>query len=114
MGWTWGLRGVLQDLQPDGAVLVRPVAVQQAHDRDLPLRSTALDDAPLLALVHETCGPADVGLIDFDFAADLAEGRGLHREPDAMEHEPRGFLSDPERPCDFVGADAVLGVGDEP
>jgi hypothetical protein len=55
-----------------------------------------------------------MGLINLDFAADLAEGLGLHRQPDAMEHEPRGLLGDSKRSRHFVGADPVLGVGDEP
>ena len=31
-----------------------------------------------------------------------------------MEHEPRGLLRDAERPSEFVRADPVLGVGDQP
>src|SRR5207249_5718842 len=38
----------------------------------------------------------------------------LHREPDAVKHEPAGFLCDTERPRQLVGADAVLAVGEHP
>ena len=38
----------------------------------------------------------------------------LHRQPNALEHEPRGLLRDAEAPRNLMAADAVLGVGDDP
>ena len=35
---------------------------------------------------------------------------GLHGEPEAVKHEPRGLLSDAERAREFVAADAVLAL----
>ena len=57
---------------------------------------------------------ADVGLVDLDLAGDLVEAPGLHGEPDAVQHEPCRLLRDAERAAEFVGADPVLAVGDEP
>ena len=34
----------------------------------------------------------------------LLEGAGLHREPDAVEHEPRRLLRDAERPAQLVAS----------
>ncbi len=45
---------------------------------------------------------------------ELLEGAGLHGESDAVEHEPGGLLSGADCPPEFVGGDAVLGVGDQP
>jgi hypothetical protein len=39
---------------------------------------------------------------------------GLQREPQTREHEPRGLLGHPKGAPEFVAADAVLAVGDEP
>lgn len=64
--------------------------------------------------VHVPGLAADVGLIDLDGAAQLLEAAGLHGEPDSVQHEPRRLLRDPERPPQLVGADSILGVGDEP
>ena len=74
----------------------------------------ALDDPFALRLVHEASGPADEGFIDFDFAFQFAERHRLHGEPDAVQHEPRGLLGHAEPACQFVGADAVLAIGEHP
>ena len=57
---------------------------------------------------------ADVGFVHFDVAAELAAVFSLHGEPETREHEPRGFLGDAERAGQFVAADAVLAVGEQP
>ncbi len=57
---------------------------------------------------------ADERLIDFNVAADFPARRILHRQPDTVEHEPRGLLRDAKGAVDFPRADAVLAVGDHP
>lgn len=69
--------------------------------------------------VHVASFPADESLIYFDFgtkmpASQLHSGSGLHGEPDSMEHEPCGLLSDSESASYFVGANAIFAVGDHP
>ncbi|MGH9139559.1 MAG: hypothetical protein ACRD2I_00300, partial [Vicinamibacterales bacterium] len=51
--------------------------------------TTALGRVPVASLA------ADERLIDFDVATELAGTGILHRQPDAVEHEPRGFLRTP-------------------
>jgi len=93
---------------------VRAVALRQAHDRSLTDRPGA-DSARLeLLLVHEPRGTTDVGLVYLDFALKLPEPSALHGEPNAVQHEPAGFLRDTKRPRHFVGADPVLVVDDHP
>lgn len=101
-------------LRPDRAVSVRPVAFQQAHDRSLADGAASVDGGfPLLA-VHVAGFAADECLIDCNVTGHAPEVTGLHGEPDALKHEPRGFLSDANGAVNFVGADPVLGIGDHP
>ena len=44
----------------------------------------------------------------------FVEAPGLHREANTVEHEPRGLLGDAKRARQFVGADAVLRVREQP
>jgi len=92
-------------------------ALDHSEYRSLVARSIHSDAALADFFVHITRATADVGFVYFDFAAgtaELHEGIGLHGETDAMQHEPSGLLGDAERPVNFVGADAVLAVGDHP
>jgi hypothetical protein len=106
---------VLNDLSPHGAVPVRAVAFQETYHRSLadsPTRHAL--QAVLPILVREPRLAPDKGLVYFNLAAEFGETASLHREPDTVEHEPSGLLSDAERPTDLVGADPVFGIGDEP
>ena len=47
-------------------------------------------------------------------AAQLAAVLGLKRQTETREHEPRGLLGDAKRAGQFVAADAVLAVGEQP
>ena len=90
-------------------------ALQDAHDGGLIFGSCASDAALANAQVHIAGFAADESLIGFDFAAQLAtKGIILHGKPDAMQHEPCGFLSHLHIAGDFVGTDAILAIGDEP
>ena len=53
-------------------------------------------------------------LLDFYFAAELAAAPTLHCEPNAMEREPCGFLSDADGSIKFPRAYAILVVYDHP
>jgi hypothetical protein len=56
----------------------------------------------------------DEGFVRFDFSVQLAAVLGLKRKPQTRQHEPRGFLGDTERARQFVTADAILAVGEQP
>jgi hypothetical protein len=72
--------------------------------------------AALVSIAHL---PADECLIDFDLPLSVrsklrAEGIVLHRQPDAVKHEPCRLLSDLHVSRNLVAADSVLAVGDQP
>jgi hypothetical protein len=58
--------------------------------------------------------PADEGFVRLNGAAHLLGRAGLHGEPDAVQHEPRGLLCDAERAGDLVAAHTVFAVGEHP
>lgn len=65
------------------------LALQHPHNGGLVEGHTAFTAVLGFAgLVHVEPTTADVGLIRFDFARELAERACLHSEPDAMKHEP--------------------------
>ena len=103
------------DAGADSAVPVPAVALEQSDDGNFARHAGPLDGASLAGLVHVSRFTADEGLIDFDFAAKRATRVVvLHGQPNAMEHEPRGFLRDADGAGDFMATDAVPAVGDEP
>ena len=67
-----------------------------------------------LALVHVAGLAADESLVKLHLSADLHNATTLQREPDALKHEPSGFLSHTERACQFTRTDSVLGAGKQP
>src|SRR5580692_6005708 len=74
---------------------------------------------PALALigVHETGGATNESFVHFDLAIGTAKFHkqaGLHRQPDAVKHEPRRLLSDAKSAGHFVRANAILAVGNHP
>ncbi len=119
LGVKDGLRGGVDDSGADLAALVLGAALQDAHDDRLAGAARALDLLLALVRVHVLRQPADVGLVGLDLAVDLHALRleqraGLHGEADAVEHEPRRLLRDPDGAVDLVGGHAVLAVGDHP
>src|SRR5260370_23148389 len=64
-------------------------------------------------LVHIARLAADEAFVNFDFSAKLAIFT-LHRQTDAMEHEPCGFLSYAKRAMKLPRANAVLVVDNHP
>src|SRR5882672_812334 len=57
---------------------------------------------------------ADERLVSLDSAGELHKAPDLQGQPQPVEHKPRGFLSNSQRPMDFVGADPVLVVDEHP
>lgn len=92
-------------------------ALQNANDCNLVFCSSLSDSALALIGVHEASSAADESFVYFHFATVAAhfDNRAvLHCKPDAVKHEPRGFLSDTKSAANFVGTDAVLAVGNHP
>src|SRR5208337_1328916 len=89
-------------------------ALHHAHDYGLIFAASSGDDALTLRLVHVARFSADEALIDFDFAREFAAMLSLLSKADAMQHEPRGFLSHPKRFRNFATANTVLAVEYQP
>jgi hypothetical protein len=64
--------------------------------------------------VHEASRAANKRFVNLKLA--IAEFIVLivHREPDAVKHEPSGFLSDPYGAVNLPRANAVLAISDHP
>src|SRR5450631_3925351 len=68
-------------------------------------------------LVHVSRLAADESLIHLDFTtgtAKLASVLPLHRQPDALKHEPRRLLGNPESAVHLPRTDAILAVRNHP
>ncbi len=92
-------------------------ALQQSHHGGLVSSAGSGDAALTLGDVHVAGFTADESLIGLNrtaVAAQLHHGAVLHSLANPMKHEPRGFLSDSQRPRNLAGANAVLRSGDEP
>jgi hypothetical protein len=90
-----------------------PVAFDHTKDDCFVSPAGAVNFLCSFVLVHVARLAADEGLIDFHLAAQLAAVT-LHREADAMEHEPCGLLSDANRPVKLPRANPILIVYDQP
>src|SRR5207248_11488029 len=108
------LSEVLGDGGADAARLSVLAALQNAEHWSLVHAASAANDPVAFGPVHELGLAADEGFVRLDGAAHLRPGPSLHGEPDAVEHEPAGFLGDAECARQFVRADAVLAVGEHP
>lgn len=106
--------GVLNHACAYDAVTWASVTAQDTDDDCLTCSAGSLDNTVSAVLVHVPSLAADVSLVNLMGTVGLLEGSGLHGEPDAVEHEPRGFLSDAKRPRHFVRTDAVLVVDQHP
>jgi len=94
-----------------------PAAFDDADHGSLVFCSSGGDAAVVLFLVHVPRCPADKSFIHFDFfpvPTDFQKRAILHRKANPVEHEPCGFLSDAERPPDFIGTNSVFAVGNHP
>jgi hypothetical protein len=95
---------------------VASLAVNQAHYDFFPASACAVNLFCFLIQMHVASEAADKGFVGFDRAATahFLKGAALHREADAVQHEPRGLLTDVQVACDFARANAVLAVADQP
>ncbi len=115
-------RNVISDFALDGSLApIRnyrctdlAATLQDSHDGSFVLGSGFGDADPALVLVHEASSTADEGLVYFDFATHHSERFILQGEPNAMEHEPSGLLSDIKSAAHFIRANPVLAVGEHP
>ncbi len=89
-------------------------ALNHADDGGLVVHRATPSGLMPVGLVHVAGLAADVGLVNFNLTREHGEALRLHRKPDALEHEPRRLLSDPEGSSEFVRADPVLGVRSKP
>jgi hypothetical protein len=91
------------------------LAIQQAHDQFF-ARAASASDLRFLVLMHEARESADESLVRFDWTApaEFREGAALHREADAVKHEPSGFLADFQIASQFARTDSVLAITDQP
>jgi len=64
--------------------------------------------------VHVTGLAAYKRFVNLDFAREFSTILALMCKANAMQHEPRGFLSDPKSAANFITGDSVLGIRDEP
>ena len=113
VGAKLGALGSLNHLGYDLRGFVAFCPLQDALDGSLSY--TGIANLRAAIFVHVTGLSADVGLICFTNPVHLATPKPvLHREPDAVKHEPSCFLSNAERPRQFARANAVLCVHDQP
>ena len=89
-------------------------AFQDSHDGGLVFPASAGNLGRALGSVHVARSSADEGFVRFDFSPQFPAVLALLGKPDAMEHKPRGLLSDSKRPCDLTTGDAILAIQDEP
>src|SRR5438093_1423423 len=95
-----------------------PATLNESHGGSFIVLHASGNAALLYAQVHVASFPSDVGFVYFDFAAIATKFRAeeiiLHCEPDAMQHKPCRLLDNPQITRNFVVADSVLAVGDQP
>jgi hypothetical protein len=91
-------------------------AVQQANYQLLARAAGSDDLLGFLVRMHITGESTDHAFVGFDRAATthLLEATTLHREPDAVEHKPCGFLTDVQISSYFARTNPVLAIADQP
>ena len=91
-------------------------AFQHSHNDSLVLSAGSGNDSLTLCLVHVAGLAANESLIDLNttVATQLAALLSLLSEPDSMEHEPSGFLSNSQRPMNLARTDTVLAIENHP
>src|SRR5947209_4200874 len=90
---------------------------KNAHYCGFVLSASLSDAATMFVSVHESGRAPNKGFVNFDgsaIATEFDERTRLHCQPNAMQHEPRGFLSDAKSAANFIGTDTVLAIGNHP
>jgi hypothetical protein len=113
--WREGLPlGVWYYLSLNSAMFINSMPVEESHYYGFANSASTLNLGFPLALVHVPGFATDERFVNLNLSRHLVERLGLHRQADTVEHEPCGFLSDTDGAMDFVGANAVLGIGNHP
>jgi hypothetical protein len=98
----------------DAAGSIFGAALDDAENRFLAGTASSLD-LPLADMPMHVLGEAaNESFIGFDLAAHFEKRSSLHREPDAVIHEPGSLLSDAKGAVHLVAADPVFAIGDHP
>jgi hypothetical protein len=90
---------------------------QDAHDGSFILGASLSNPAIALFGMHVSGKTTNKSLVYFDFAirsTEFQESLTLHCQPNSVEHEPCGFLSDAKSAANFIGTHAVLAVRNHP
>jgi hypothetical protein len=106
-----------QDFGANGAVSALTMPRQQPITTVLPatLRPRLTFSRSRLLTCNVPRDAVDIGLIGLNLAVQLAAGLVvLQREPKPRQHEPCGLLGNAERAGQFVAADTVLALGEQP
>src|SRR5271157_2578380 len=91
-----------------------PAPLQDSHDCGLVFSAGSADFLFALVFVHIASLPADKGFVNLNLTAQFLERTILQSQPDAMEHEPCGLLSDVKGAVNLVRTDSVFVVDDHP
>lgn len=89
-------------------------ALKQAHDNLLAAPSASAGKLGALHGVHLTDTTTDVSFVRFHVARKLVHAVVLNGQPDAVKHEPSGFLGDTQGAGQFARAYPVFGVHNHP
>jgi hypothetical protein len=92
-------------------------AFQNAHDSGFVFSASLSNPATVFVSVHESSSATNESFVYLDWStipAKFDERTVLHRQSDAVKHEPSRFLSDAKSATHFVGTHTVLAVGDHP
>jgi hypothetical protein len=103
------LAAIIHDLQANIAA-----AFYHTHDSRLVFAARARDLARTNVLVHVPRFAADKSFVDLNFAAELVKSSFLHRQTNAVEHEPSCLLCDAKAAMEFVATDSVLATDNQP
>lgn len=88
--------------------------LHESHNYGLIFAASAGNYPFALVFVHESRKTTDHAFVNFDLARQFAAFLILHCESDAMEHEPRGFLSNADGAMNLPRTNSVPIVRDHP
>jgi hypothetical protein len=89
------------------------VAIQQTH-QDCFTGPARRRDFASFVLVHEAGETADKRPVNLKLSTTQLIIFIMHRKPDAMKHEPRGFLSNANGAVNLPRANPILAIRDKP
>jgi hypothetical protein len=106
---------MLHSAWSDGGADVAITFQQAENNRLVPVRSGRLGASiPCRFAVHVGNLPTDESFVGFNFGFELVGTFVFHREPDAVQHVPRAFLTDSERTVNLPRRNSVLHAGLHP